>query len=133
LPDGTSAGFAMTLCFRDDSDAAARIARDKGAQAHGLVSVVGVPRAPLHPVQWMMIKNALVTRVAEGDLAVSNELHRMLVKVMRTFFKDVRNVAPDLAGCSLSDDRPQNTANVNALAVSSSRREPFTSSAPRTG
>ena len=45
FPDGTNAAFAVTLCLSDDSEAA-KVARDKGALAHGLVEVVGVPRAP---------------------------------------------------------------------------------------
>jgi hypothetical protein len=100
FPDGTSAALAVTLCFSDDSDAA-KAARDKGALAHGLISVVGVPRAPLRPMMWMLTKNELVTLVVEADPAVSDDLHRMLVPVMRTFFKDVRDVAPDLADLRL--------------------------------
>jgi hypothetical protein len=100
FPDGTNAAFAVTLCLSDDSEAA-KVARDKGALAHGLVEVVGVPRAPLRPMLWMLIKNAFVTLVAEDDPAVSEDLHRMLVQVMRTFFKDVRDVAPGLADARL--------------------------------
>jgi hypothetical protein len=100
FPDGTSAAFAVTLCFSDDSDAA-KVARDRGAVAHGQVSVVGVPHAPLHPMLWLWTKDELVTLVAEDDPAVSDDLHRMLVQVMRTFFKDVRDVAPDLAALRL--------------------------------
>ena len=96
FPDGTSAAFAVTLRSSDDSDAA-KVARDKGALAHGLVSVVGVPRAPSQPMLWMLTKTELVTLIVEADPAVSDELHRMLVPVMRTFLKDVRDVAPDLA------------------------------------
>ena len=100
FPDGTNATFAVTLCLSDDSDAA-KVARDKGALAHGLVSVVGVPRAPLHPMLWLRTKDELVTLVAEDDPAVSDDLHRMLAQVMRAFFKDVRDVAPGLAALRL--------------------------------
>ena len=50
---------------------------------------------------WMLIKNAFVTLVAENDPTVSEDVHRMLVPVMRTFFKDVRDVAPGLADARL--------------------------------
>jgi hypothetical protein len=100
FPDGTSAAFAVTLCPSDDSDRA-KIARDKGALAHGLVSVVGMTRAPSHPILWIQTKDALVTLVAEDHSSVSDDLHHMLVQVMRAFFKDVREVAPDLAALRL--------------------------------
>ena len=100
FPDGTKAYFTVALCPSDDSETA-KAARDKGAQAHGLVAVVGVPRAPSHPMRWMLIKDAFVTVVAPDDPAVSDELRRMLVPVMRAFFKDVRGVAPGLADSRL--------------------------------
>jgi hypothetical protein len=65
FPDGTHATFAVALCFSDDSDVA-KVARGKGALAHGLVSVVGVPCAPSHPMLWMLTKDALVTLVRRG-------------------------------------------------------------------
>jgi hypothetical protein len=100
FPDGTNAAFSVTICLSDDSDAA-KVARDKGALAHGLVSVVGVPRAPSHPISWRLTKTEFVT-VVEADPAVSDDLHRMLIQVMRTFFKDVRDVAPGLADSRLA-------------------------------
>lgn len=101
FPDGTNAAFSVTLCLGDDSEEA-KVAPDKGALAHGLVSVVGVPRAPSHPIPWRLTKTELVTLVVESDPAVSDDLHRMLVQVMRTFFKDVRDVAPGLANARLA-------------------------------
>ena len=100
FPDGTSAAFAVTLCLSDDSDRA-KLARDKGALAHGLVSVVGMARAPSYPILWMQTKDTLVTLVAEDHSSVSDDLRRMLIQVMRTFFKDVRDVAPGLAALRL--------------------------------
>ena len=96
FPDGHLATFAVIL-YRSDDTETAKLARDRGALAHGLVSVGGLSGAPLHPVVWLRLPNELLTMVEDGDPAVSDDLHRMLVKVMKAFFKDVSNVAPDLA------------------------------------
>src|SRR5260370_36341510 len=97
LPDGTHAAFVVTLRnLTGDSDAA-KVARETGALAHGLISVVGVPRAPTHPIVWMLTKNELLTNVAQADPDIGDDLHGVLVRVLRPFFKDVRDVAPGLA------------------------------------
>jgi hypothetical protein len=49
----------------------------------------------------MQTKDTLVTLVAEDHSSVSDDLRRMLIQVMRTFFKDVRDVAPGLAAFRL--------------------------------
>ena len=81
---------------------------------------------------WMMVKDAFVTVVAQGDPAVSDDLRCMLVQVMRTFLKDVRDVAPALPTRGWREHQP-NTANANPLAVSSGQWKCVTSSVPRTG
>ena len=77
LPDGTDAVFAVTLCKLASASERAQVARQTGALAHGLFSVVGVPRAPSRPVMWMHMKSELLTVVAEDDADASDDLHRI--------------------------------------------------------
>ena len=98
LPDGTEAGFAVTLRNFTENSAAANFARENGAIAHGLISILGVSDAPSHPIVWMHTRDELVIIVAENDSTVSEDLKRVLLRVLRAFFRDIRDIAPGLAG-----------------------------------
>jgi hypothetical protein len=59
--------------------------------------VRGVRGLPSHPILWMHAQSGLKVVLAEDDPKMSDEVESLLVRVPRTFFRDVRDVAPGLA------------------------------------
>ena len=43
-----------------------------------------------------MVGTGLKVGVAQGDPEVSSELHSLMLRVLRVFFREVRDVAPGL-------------------------------------
>ena len=89
--------FSISLYKLCDASAAAAFARENGAIAHGLISVAGVPRAPSRPIMWMRSRPRLTVVVAEQHREIGDDLLDAMARLLRTFFRDVRRVAPGLA------------------------------------
>ena len=77
-----------------DASAAASLARENGAVAHGIVAVNGMPGAPRNPVVWMCTREGLAIAVAQRDPAIGDDVLSALVRVFRTYFRDIRELAP---------------------------------------
>ena len=106
LPDGTEAAVAVTLRDLADHSDGAKTARQNGALAHGLISVVGVRDAPSRPLAWMQTKDELVVLVGRDDQPMSDDLHQTLVRVLRIFFKEMRAaLLRVLRACGSGDGR----------------------------
>jgi hypothetical protein len=97
LPNGTDAVFAVSLHRLSDASTAAAFARENGAVAHGTVTVSGMPGAPSTPAAWMCTRAGLAIAVTERDPAMGDDVLSALVRVFRTFFRDIRELAPGLA------------------------------------
>jgi hypothetical protein len=94
MPDGTQAIVAVSL---GQPDPAAAFAHQNGARAHGQITVRGLPIKLSHPLQWMHTPSGLKVVALEDDPPkVSDELESLLLRVLRVFFRDVRDVAPGI-------------------------------------
>lgn len=112
--------FSVSLYKLCDASAAAAFARENGAIAHGLISVAGVPRAPSRPIMWMRSRQRLAVIVAEQRREIGDDLLRAMARLLRTFFRDVRRVAPGLAdflmrGCQHRFKRSQDFGGLERL------------------
>src|SRR5689334_9480864 len=87
LPDGALAyreyevtsehgtgSIAFTLGENDVDTMPARFAKHAGAKAYGLVSILGFPEAPIHPVIWVQTDTHLGVTVADEDRDLSEVL-----------------------------------------------------------
>ena len=97
MPDGTEASVSVSLGDPTQPSPAATFARESGARAHGHITVHGIRGLPSHPILWMHAPSGLKIVIAEDDPKLPDEAERLLVRVLRTFFRDVRHVAPGLA------------------------------------
>ncbi len=79
--------FSISLYKLCDASAAAAFAR----------AVAGVPRAPSRPIMWMRSRPRLTVVVAEQHREIGDDLLDAMARLLRTFFRDVRRVAPGLA------------------------------------
>jgi hypothetical protein len=61
------------------------------------MAVAGVPDAPKHPMIWMLAEDQLPVTVADDDPYPSEELGRLLSRMLAVFFDDIKDVAPELA------------------------------------
>jgi hypothetical protein len=96
MPDGTVAIVAVSLGSMGQSSTAATFAHESGALARGHITVRGVGIGLSHPILWMHTPSGLKVVADEDGPKVSDELHSLLLRALRVFFRDVRHVAPGL-------------------------------------
>ena len=73
MPDGTQAIVAVSLGKLGESSAAATLAHENGARAHGYIAMVGLKIALSHPIRWMQTPSGLKVGGGQGDPEVSEE------------------------------------------------------------
>lgn len=107
LPGGGTASVAFTLGRAEAGTVAAAYARKANARAHGLVSLVGYPRAPRYPAIWIQSGRDLGITVADADRGFTDELNRMIAPYLAAFLSDVAPIAPMLAAVPTKSNDPE--------------------------
>jgi hypothetical protein len=97
LPDGTIASISFTLGDLQQDSIPAEFARSNGALAYGLVSVEGVEGAPDFPMLWTRAENGLNITASDDDGELSDELRKIIARAIAVFFRDLGQIAPELA------------------------------------
>jgi hypothetical protein len=104
--NGDVGSIAFTLGDFDADTMACRAAREAGARAYGLVSILGLGRAPRWPVIWMQTDTQLGITVAEEDRDLTEALRLIVARCIGVFFQDIAPLAPELAVLRLGSDVP---------------------------
>jgi hypothetical protein len=91
LADGTPASIAFTL---GDADGARQNAR-----AYGLISVLARGQTSARdPLMWVEAGDTIALVPADGAAPVSDDVHRLILRFMPVFLREVAPLAPQLAG-----------------------------------
>lgn len=104
-PTGHSAVIAFTLADKDADTLQAKFARETGAVAYGLVSIVGWPDAPEYPMIWTHDRTQFGIVVADEDTDLDEETQAIIARYLAVFFKDIADVAPELGSLKLKATR----------------------------
>jgi hypothetical protein len=113
MPDGTTASLAFTLGDITIDSVPANFAREHGALAYGLVSVIDVPEAPQFPLVWTQNQTQLALAVADEDNDLSDSLKQVIARYIAIFFADIAPIAPQLAALQLKMPPPANDHTLN--------------------
>jgi len=87
-PTGNSAVLAFTLADRDADTIQAKFARETGAIAYGLLSIVGWPDGPRYPLIWTHDSTQLGIVMADEDEDLGQDLQTVITRYLAVFFKD---------------------------------------------
>jgi hypothetical protein len=101
FPDGTELSVAFTLGDMTHGSSPARFARETGAIAYGLISIMGAEDAPKLPAVWTQYDDRIAVTVAKGDDDLTEDLRRVIVQQLMVFFADLADVAPELSKLKL--------------------------------
>jgi hypothetical protein len=93
LADGRKARIVFTLARSGTDTAAARIARQSNAKAHGLVFILDYPDVRPRAVVWLEtdVEFALCAAAEDGDLG--DGLKHFVVEMAGRFFEDVAEIS----------------------------------------
>jgi len=96
LRSGRKAKISFTLGAPDAGDAVAKLARDEGALAYGLVSISDDASFSERPLVWTHTEAELcITAIDEHSL--EEDLQQIVARYLAVFFADISSVAPELA------------------------------------
>jgi hypothetical protein len=101
LPDGTMPSFAIGLSDPTGGSAGSLAMRHMGAQAFGFVSVLGVPGGDPEPFQWAYRGDGGIGFLVKPN-SVDADIEAISFEMLKTFFADIADVAPDLALLSIT-------------------------------
>jgi hypothetical protein len=96
--------IAFTLGDLNADTMPARFAKHVGAEAFGLVSILGFPEAPVRPVIWVLVNQKLGITVADEDRDLTDALKLIVARYIAVFFNDIADIAPELATIRLRTD-----------------------------
>jgi hypothetical protein len=100
LPNTSAASIAVTLQDMTHDSAASQFARSRGATCCGLILIQNMPGAPKRPMVWSLRDAVIVITTSADDCELSDELKRVIVRLLGVFFHETRDVAPEL--CALT-------------------------------
>jgi hypothetical protein len=101
LPDGSRGKLMFALGDMSRDNAFSRHARSIEALAFGLLSFAGIAGAPAHPMLWAQTRSELVMTLHEADQPFGLELQQLVGRTLGTFFEDIQDEAPEVAGLKL--------------------------------
>jgi hypothetical protein len=97
LPDSGRADFALALCDPSaEGSEPAELAKARNGRFYGLLTIRNVPDVPRQPIVWIVLKDEIVYVVAKDDPPLGPQVLPAMIECLRRFFKDVRDIAPDL-------------------------------------
>ena len=97
LPSASEASIAITLGDMAQDSPSCRYACDSGATRYGLISILNVPGGPRLPILWSLHGTTIEVTTSHGDREVSDDLRRVIVRLLVIFFHEVREIAPELS------------------------------------
>lgn len=104
LPNKPPARIVVTLGDLQDESAAAQFARSNGATHFGLVSIASVDGGPPQAIVWTLRQTGLVVTSHGGDVEIDEPSKRVVMTLLRVFFREIGDVAPDLSRLALPVD-----------------------------
>ncbi|WP_428673787.1 hypothetical protein [Reyranella sp.] len=99
---GKSGTLAISLGQPEADNMPGRFARQMGAHAYGLVSIIGLEAAPRFPVVWVLFDNKVGLTVT-GDDELTVDLKRLIARHVGKFFADIE---PEIGALGLKLNVP---------------------------
>ena len=104
LPNKPPARIVVTLGDLQDESPAAQVARSSGATHFGLVSIASADGDPPQAIVWTLRRTGLVVTSQSGDIELDEPSKRVVMTLLRVFFREIGDVAPDLSRLALPVD-----------------------------
>ena len=106
LADGIILSFAISLCDPTVVSVRTLAMRHMGAEAFGQVSVFGVPEGDPEPFRWAYRGDGGIGFLVKPN-SVGADIKAISFEMLKTFFADIADVAPDLALLDITGYGPQ--------------------------
>ena len=104
LPYAPPARIVVTLGDLQDQSPDAQFARSSGATHFGLVSIANADGSPSQAIVWTLRQTGLVVTSHGGGVELDEPSKRVVVTLLRVFFREIGDVAPDLSRLDLAVD-----------------------------
>jgi hypothetical protein len=104
LPNKPPARIVVTLGDLQDESPAAQVARSSGATHFGLVSIANADGGPSQAIVWTLCQTGLMVTSHGGDVELDKASKDVVVTLLRVFFREIGDVAPDLSRLKLPVD-----------------------------
>lgn len=101
LPNRPPARIVVTLGDLQHESAVAQIARSSGATHFGLVSIANADGGMSQAIVWTLRQTGLAVVSHGGEVELDDSSKRVVLTLLRVFFRELGDLAPDLSRLDL--------------------------------
>ncbi|HKV14637.1 MAG TPA: hypothetical protein VJQ81_06310 [Reyranella sp.] len=101
LPNRPPARIVVTLGDLQHESSVAQIARSSGATHFGLVSIANADGGMSQAIVWTLRQTGLAVVSHGGEVELDDSSKRVVLTLLRVFFRELGDLAPDLSRLDL--------------------------------